>query len=99
MILVDGLRFRKDGDRWRCFESPGLLMLRGPERYRVGARTFGSLDDALQDLETGEGAVDLGRVGMASDLGPKLGHIPSRDIPTRFPGKGNRRRRGSIPLT
>jgi hypothetical protein len=45
-----GLHFAKDGDHWRCMEHPDLLMLRGG-RYRVGERTFGSLDDALWHLE------------------------------------------------
>ena len=45
-----GLHFVKDGDHWRCMEHPELVMLRG-RRYRVGERTFGSLDEALRRLE------------------------------------------------
>jgi hypothetical protein len=45
-----GLHFAKDGDHWCCVEYPDLVMLRGPERYRVGERTFGSLGKALLDL-------------------------------------------------
>ena len=45
-----GLHFAKEGDHWRCVEYPDLLMLRG-ERYPVGERTFGSLDDAPWHLE------------------------------------------------
>jgi hypothetical protein len=53
MILcaVYGLHFAKDGDHWRCVEYPDLVMLRGLERYRVGERTFGSLDEVLRHLE------------------------------------------------
>jgi len=37
MILTeDGLHFAKEGDLWRCVEYPELVMLRGPELYRVG---------------------------------------------------------------
>ena len=31
-----GLHFAREGDHWRCVEYPDLLMLRDPERYRVG---------------------------------------------------------------
>ena len=47
MILTEyRLHFAKDGDHWRCVEFPEPLMLPS-ERYRVGERTFGSLDEAL----------------------------------------------------
>ena len=45
-----GLHFAREADLWRCVERPELVMLRG-ERYRVGERTFGSLDEALRRLE------------------------------------------------
>lgn len=46
MILTEhGIRFAKDGDHFYFVEYPNLAMLR-VERYRVGGRTFGSLDDA-----------------------------------------------------
>ena len=45
-----GLHFTRDGDHWRCVEYPDLLMLPG-ERYRVGDRTVGSLDEALRHLD------------------------------------------------
>jgi hypothetical protein len=40
-----GLHFANEGGHWRCVEYPELVMLRG-DHYRVGGRTFGSLDDA-----------------------------------------------------
>jgi hypothetical protein len=46
----DGLRFAKDSEHWICVEYPDLLMLPG-ERYRVGERTVGSLDEALRHLD------------------------------------------------
>ena len=49
----DGRRFAKDADHWRCVEYTGLLILPGPERYRVGERIFGSLGEALRHLEAG----------------------------------------------
>ena len=45
-----GLRSAKEADHWRCIELPDVVMLRGVERYRVGDRTFGSLDEALRHL-------------------------------------------------
>jgi hypothetical protein len=45
MILVGelGLTFRHEGDHWRCAEYPGLVMLPGPERYRVCEQDSASL--------------------------------------------------------
>ena len=50
-----GLHFAKEDDHWRCVEYPDLLMLPGPERYRVGERTFASLDEALRHRKASEG--------------------------------------------
>jgi hypothetical protein len=52
MILCAGygLRFAKDGDRWRCVEYPELAMLRGAG-YKVGDRTCATLGEALRQLE------------------------------------------------
>jgi len=69
-----GLHFRKDGDRWRCVEWPGLTMLPG-DRYEVDGREFDSLTKALAKTEPS--AVRLpeawrGRCGAAAgalDLG------------------------------
>ena len=53
MILVAeyGLHFAKEGDLWRCVELTDVVMLPGPERYRVGDDTFASLDEALRHRE------------------------------------------------
>ena len=52
MILVDGLRFRKDGDRWRCVEYPHVEMLRGEVFVVVGQeREFRSVGAALASVE------------------------------------------------
>ena len=42
-----GLHFAKEGDHWRCVERPDLVMLPGPEHYRVGGQAFATLDAAL----------------------------------------------------
>jgi hypothetical protein len=41
--------FTKQGDRWRCVEHPDLVMLRD-ERYRVGEREHGSLEEVRDEL-------------------------------------------------
>jgi len=50
-----GLHFAKDGDHWRCIEQPDLVMLSGPERYRVGGLTLGSLYEAMRHLRVRRG--------------------------------------------
>jgi hypothetical protein len=56
MILTEyGLHFAEEGKHWRCVEYPYLLMLRGPEGYPVGERTFASLDEALRHRKASEG--------------------------------------------
>jgi hypothetical protein len=47
MILVDGLNFRREGDRWRCVEHPAIEMLPG-EVFVFGDRRFRDVRQALE---------------------------------------------------
>lgn len=54
MILTEpGLRFVRDGDRWRCVERPDVVTLRGG-RYRVTQQEFATLYLALADRHSAE---------------------------------------------
>ena len=61
MILVDGLRFRKDGHLWRCVEHPHVEMLCGEVFIVAGQeRRFRTVGAALDAAEgAGEGAGEL----------------------------------------
>ena len=52
MILTEhGLHFRRDGDRWRCVEWPGLRLTRdGTYRVDGHAQVLASLADAVRHL-------------------------------------------------
>lgn len=55
MIVTEhGLRFRRDGDQWRCVEHPELLMLSGVGQFTLAGdedRTFGDAQEALAHLK------------------------------------------------
>ena len=59
-----GLHFAREGDHWRCVEYPELLMLPGPDRYRVAERTFGSFDEALRLAAAGDPESVIPREGV-----------------------------------
>jgi hypothetical protein len=46
IVTEYGLHFRKDGDRWRCVERPGLAMPQGGG-YGVEGRKFDTLAEAV----------------------------------------------------
>ena len=51
MILTElGLHFTRDGDRWRCVESPELVMLRGGG-YEVDELGLDTLAGAVRFLK------------------------------------------------
>ena len=73
LVAVPDVRGRS---RWRCVERPDLVMLRGG-RYRVGAREYGSLTEALRC--------------MADDLDwlPGAGKGAAEWLPSAGPGWAN----------
>jgi hypothetical protein len=55
MIVTEhGLRFRRDGHRWRCVEHPELLMFGGVGCFVLAGeedRTFSDVNEALACLK------------------------------------------------
>lgn len=60
LVLEHGLRFRREGDRWRCVEHPELVMLSGAGLFAIAGdedTTYGDVQEALARLRR-ERAVD-----------------------------------------